>query len=61
MIEPEQYNELGEIVKPERKLDFYNQHRIHQTKDLFVGDCSLCQQDAKKWQQQKGSWWGDDE
>lgn len=54
MIKPEQYNEFGEIieVKPprtyERKMTAYDTHRIHETKDLFVSDCSYCQADAKE-------------
>lgn len=55
MIEPEEYNEYGEIVikqepaKPYmRTLSAYDQHRIHDTKDLFDGDCSYCQDSAKK-------------
>lgn len=62
MTEPEQYNEYGEIikiVKPkiyERTLSGYDQHRIHETKDLFEGDCSYCQAEAKKkrkrWEEQ---------
>ena len=63
MIEPEQYDETGEIIpKPipqpiyERKLTGYQQHIIHLTKDLFAGDCSYCQDAAKK----QRSHWGDD-
>lgn len=61
----EEYNEYGEIIKSnetppiyERKLTTHQQHRIHQTKDLFEGDCYLCRQDMEKKIQ---TYWGDDE
>jgi hypothetical protein len=58
----EEYDEYGEIkAKPERILSQDQKHRIHQTKDLFDGECSYCQTDAKKWAQKRGSWWEDDE
>jgi len=55
----EEYDEYGE-VKPvvERKLSADQQHRIHQTKDLFEGDCSYCQSDMKK---KLHTYWSDDE
>lgn len=53
-IEPEQYNQYGEIVivepvsKPyERTMSSSDQHRIHETKDLFDSSCSLCTLSAK--------------
>lgn len=55
----EEYDEYGEIkLKPERQLSFDQEHRIHQTKDTFVGSCSMCQQDMKKHVQ---TYWSDDE
>lgn len=55
MIEPEDYNVYGEIkekveiVEPYmRTLSAYDQHRIHDTKDLFESDCTYCQDRAKK-------------
>lgn len=63
-IEPENYNDYGEIVKPEppritygRTLSAHDQHRIHETKDLFESSCSYCQRAMKKKMQ---SYWGDD-
>lgn len=54
----EEYNEYGEIKKDEgRKLSSDQQHRIHETKDLFDMDCVYCQKAAKKMQ----SYWEDDE
>lgn len=54
-IQPENYNEYGEIVpftesaKPfTRTMGAYDTHRIHETKDLFEGDCTYCQDAAKK-------------
>lgn len=43
----EEYDEYGEI-KPVRKLTTDQQHRIHETKDMFDGECYLCQESAKK-------------
>ncbi len=63
MIEPEEYNEYGEIIKQEKPIVYertmspYDTHRIHETKDLFEGSCSYCQQAAKKVR----SFWADDE
>ena len=55
----EEYDEYGDIkVSPERTLSFDQKHRIHQTKDLFESDCSLCQQDAAK---NIRSYWHDDD
>lgn len=54
MIEPEQYNELGEIIKIEKPITFertmsaYDQHIIHKTKDLFESECSYCQDYSKR-------------
>lgn len=56
----EEYNEFGEIVEPVRRLDSSQEHRIHQTKDLFEGDCIYCQKEAKKFQEQHQSWWSDE-
>ena len=62
MIEPEEYDEFGEIVakvKPktyERQLTAYDQHRIHETKDLFDGDCNLCQKQAREREKQRQAW-----
>jgi hypothetical protein len=64
MIEPEDYNQYGEIVekiepvKPYmRTMSAYDQHRIHDTKDLFDSDCTYCQDSAKKiqkyWKEQE--------
>lgn len=51
----ERYDEFGEIIKPtpkpiiyERKLDIGQQHRIHETKDLFESECYLCQKAVNK-------------
>ena len=58
----EEYDEYGDIKRPpERILSQDQKHRIHQTKDLFDGECSYCQQDAKKWQQRHESWWDNGE
>lgn len=55
----EEYNEYGEIKPvPERTLSFDQKHRVHQTKDIFEGDCSLCQQDMKN---NVKTYWRDDE
>jgi hypothetical protein len=54
----EEYNEYGEIKKTERNLSFDQQHRVHQTKDVFDSECSLCQQDMKK---RVKTYWSDDE
>ncbi len=55
MIKPEHYNEYGEIVKPPepprpytRTMTGHDLHRIHDTKDLFEGDCTYCQDTAKR-------------
>ena len=54
MIEPEQYNEYGDIVVPEkpvvyeRTMSAYDIHIIHRTKDLFEGDCTYCHDDHNK-------------
>lgn len=54
MIQPEQYNEFGDIieVKPprtyERNMTTYDTHRIHETKDLTDSNCTYCQAHAKK-------------
>lgn len=50
----EEYNEYGDI-KPQRKLNTNQEHRIHETKDMFDGDCYLCQKYAKKLQ----SYWAE--
>lgn len=53
-MQPEEYDEYGEIIpKPSPReqslrLSADQEHRIHQTKDLFMGDCSYCQSDMKK-------------
>lgn len=53
-MKPEQYNEFGEIIQTrpprtyERRMNAYDTHRIHETKDMFDGNCSYCQQAAKK-------------
>lgn len=52
----EEYNEYGEI-KPKR-MSFDQTHKIHMTKDIFKGDCSLCQQAMK---QHVKTYWSDDE
>lgn len=62
-MKPEQYNEFGEIIetKPprtyERRLNAYDTHRIHETKDMFESSCSYCQVWAKKirsyWEEQE--------
>jgi hypothetical protein len=58
----EEYNQYGEIIQPKpRTLSTDQKHRIHQTKDMFDGDCSYCQAAAQKWQKQHGSWWSDEE
>lgn len=51
----ENYNQLGEIVvDPQptqpytRTMSAYNQHIIHETKDLFEGSCTYCQDRANK-------------
>lgn len=54
---PEQYNEYGEI-KEGRKLSYDQQHKIHMTKDIFDGECSLCQLAMKK---HIKTYWSDDE
>ena len=55
----EEYDEYGEIkTRPERKLSFDQEHRIHQTKDMFDLNCSLCQEAAKKHVE---TYWNDDE
>jgi hypothetical protein len=53
---PEEYNDYGEIVEKQapvrsytRTMTTYDKHMIHKTKDLFDGDCSLCQKWAKEW------------
>jgi hypothetical protein len=53
---PEEYNEYGEI-KPKR-MSFDQEHRIHMTKDIFDGECSLCQIAMKK---KIKTYWSDDE
>lgn len=53
----EEYNEFGEI-KQERKLDLYDKHRVHRTKDIFEADCALCQADMKK---HVKTYWSDDD
>lgn len=61
MTEPEQYNEYGEIIEQipprtyERRLTAHDNHRIHETKDLFDSNCSYCRTYAKKLQ----SYWDD--
>ena len=71
MIEPEEYNEYGElIIKPKelpllknsqgRQLIGYSLHRIHETKDLFDSDCTYCEQAAERWRQRQ-SWWRDED
>lgn len=56
----EEYDEYGEI-KPvymkEYRLTIDQQHRIHETKDIFDGECSLCQLAAKK---HIRTYWSDD-
>jgi hypothetical protein len=54
-MQPEEYDEFGEIIPPKPKQVVYErlltedqQHRIHETKDLFEGSCSLCQKDSQK-------------
>lgn len=61
-MQPEQYNEYGEIVtNPQgRQLSSDQKHRIHQTKDIFDSNCSGCQADIKKFQLQQ-SWWDNGE
>lgn len=55
----EEYNEYGEIIQQSKsRLSNDQEHRIHQTKDLFVGDCSLCQVAIKN---KVESYWGDDQ
>lgn len=55
MIEPEEYNQYGELakkiepIKPYmRTMSAYDQHRIHETKDIFNGDCTYCADKAKR-------------
>ena len=62
MTDPvEEYDEFGEIRKPpERTLSSDQKHRIHQTKDLFDGECYLCQRAAKEQHERYWSYWGDD-
>lgn len=58
-MEPEEYNDDGSIKpKVKRKLSFDQEHRIHETKDLFDGECSLCQDAAKKGIK---TYWGEEE
>ncbi len=47
MKEVEEYNDYGEI-KLVKHLSFDQVHRIHTTKDIFDGECSLCQLAIKK-------------
>ncbi len=63
-MEAEEYNEFGEIIKREkpeaileRRLNSHEAHRIHTTKDIFDGECYLCQKAAKQF---RATWWGDD-
>lgn len=66
MIEPEQYDEFGEIVEKSevnrpygRTLSTYDQHRIHETKDIFDGDCEPCLKAARKyWTERQREWEG---
>lgn len=56
-IEPEVYDEYGQIVKVEarkpytRVMNTYNLHRIHETKDLIDTNCSMCQKTLDKQQE----------
>lgn len=50
VLEVEEYNEYGEIkpvikkeIIPNHRLNAYQQHRIHETKDLFESSCFYCQ------------------
>lgn len=52
----EEYNEYGEI-KP-KHMSFDQAHQIHRTKDIFVSDCSLCQQAMKL---HIKTYWADDD
>lgn len=62
----EEYDEFGYIrpqkhndkINPSQRLNSYDQHRIHETKDLFDGDCFLCQEAAKKGIK---SYWSDED
>lgn len=45
----ELYDEYGDIKPvPKSRLSQDQQHRIHQTKDIFDSECSYCQSDMKK-------------
>lgn len=49
----EEYDMFG-LIKPKPKevpkdrMSFDHKHRIHQTKDIFESNCSLCQADQRK-------------
>ena len=70
-MQVEQYNLYGEIVKQsdikaktyQRTLSAHDQHRVHETKDLFESTCSYCQDRAKKLlrERKRVSMWSDDE
>jgi len=53
MIQPEEYNDIGEIKRNEKPVTYqrtrsaYDTHIIHKTKDLFESDCSYCRDSAK--------------
>jgi hypothetical protein len=55
----EEYNQYGEIKeKVKQNLSFDQKHIIHQTKDMFDSECSLCQPAMKK---HVKTYWSDDE
>ncbi len=58
-MDVEQYDDCGDIKsRQERTLSHDQKHRIHQTKDMFDSDCSLCQEDMRK---RVKTYWKDDE
>jgi hypothetical protein len=54
----EEYDEYGDIKPQVQRLSFHDKHRIHMTKDIFDGDCSLCEQATAKGYK---SYWSDDD
>lgn len=42
-MQPEEYNQYGEIKPSGIRSALDHQHRIHMTKDIIVGDCWACQ------------------
>jgi hypothetical protein len=55
----EEYDQYGRIKVPYKShLSHDQQHRIHQTKDLFDSSCSYCQKEEKTFAK-RDSWWED--